>query len=395
MINRTPQASADEGLALLGFNEEDDELFDTKQTVRKRPRKRTLVIISIVLVVVILGGLLLVIRAHQAPGFSYTTQQVQQGTLSLTVNATGPVQGNVYNVDFSNSGTLTALDVSVGQRVDEGQTLAQLSVTSLQNNTSQTITLTAPHAGIVASINGSIGGVPGVSTTIGIPVTGAGNTFIQIADLSSLQVYADVNESDIAGVQVGQRANFTVNAYSSDQFAGTVKAISPLGQVVSSVVTYAVIIQVDMNSLHGVQLLPGMTANTTIATVTHSNTLLVPVSAINFAQSATGSGATNVPGNAITQSEVQSVQAQAQQMLQQLESSKSSIIQDDPTTSYVLTSVNQRLVLKPVVLGLTDGTSYEVLAGLPSGDSVVTASQQVRRGLLGGKGGGRLSKIGL
>jgi multidrug efflux pump subunit AcrA (membrane-fusion protein) len=299
-IHQTPQASADEALAVPGFDEDDDDddALDTTHPVRRRRsiRGRTLVIISIVLVIVIIGGLLLIIRTRRAPGFTYTTPQVQQGTLSLTVNATGPVQGTVYNVSFSSSGTLTALDVSIGQQVKAGQTLAQLSVSSPQSALNQTITLTAPHAGIVATLNDSVGGVPGVSTTVGTTTaTGANTPFIQIVDLSSQQVYAGVNEADIAGIQVGQSASFTVSAYGSRQFTGTVKAISPLGQVTSGVVTYTAIIQVNMNSLHGAHLLPGMAASTTITTVTHSDALLIPVSAVNFAQSATSSGATTVP----------------------------------------------------------------------------------------------------
>lgn len=388
MINQTPQASADEIPASPGFDEDDDDdnLLDTKQPGKRRHRRRTVVIISIVLVILILGGLLFTFSATRKPVFSYTTQPVQQGTLVLTVNATGSVQGAVYNVDFSSSGTLSAIDVSVGQQVQQGQTLAQLSVTSPQTGVTQTITLTAPHAGTVATINGSVGGVPGVPTTVGTTTAGANTPFIQIVDLSSLQVYANVNEVDIAGVENGQQASFTVSAYGSRQFTGTVKAISPLGQTASGVVTYPAIIQVNMSSLNGAQLLPGMAATTTITTVTRPGALLIPTGAITFAQSATASGETSVPDKAITQSEVQSAQAQAQQMLRSLESDKTSVAQDNPMPSYVLVSVNQQLVIKPVVLGLTDGTSYDVLAGLSRGDPVVTTSQQNKRGLFGGGG---------
>jgi len=498
MMNQPQHSTDDEVLALPGFDDDDDDLLDAGPARRgnhRGGRRRWLIVISIVLVVLILGGILLAVRASRGPSFSYTIEQVQPGTLSQTVNATGPVQGNVYNVNFSGSGTLASINVSIGQQVKKGQTLAKLSITSLQdainqaqaavnaaentlgaadnglgsaqsagasainvaydqeqnalnvcnNNpsppprcvqlaedqyaqaqrqayaqsaTAQTqvasaygqlqtaqaqlhtaqdnlnnATLTAPHTGIVATINGSVGGVPGVPATSGATSTGTGNnTFIQIVDLSSLQVYAGVNETDIAGVQVGQSASFTVSAYGSHQFTGTVKAISPLGQTSSNVVTYTAIIQVNMQSLNGARLLPGMTANTTVTTVTRPNVLLVPVNAVNFAQSAASSGATNVPSNAITQSEVQSALAQARQMLQNLESGNSSIAQDNPTPSYVLEYVNKQLIVKPVVLGLTDGTSYEALAGLSSGDSVVTASQQATRGIFGGAG--RMLSIG-
>src|SRR5205085_3317726 len=115
-------------------------------------------------------------------------------------------------------------------------------------------------------------------------------------DSSALQIIANVNETDVANLKVGDSVRFTVSAYANQRFSGTVSAISPNGQTVSNVVTYPVTIDVDMSSLNGANLLPGMTANVTIAVVQRSNILLVPVDAVNFARLAsTGNTATGVP----------------------------------------------------------------------------------------------------
>jgi hypothetical protein len=45
---------------------------------------------------------------------------------------------------------------------------------------------------------------------------------------------------------------------------------------------------------------------------------------------------------------------------------------DNPQTAFVLHQNGKQWVVKPVVIGLTDGTDYEALAGLSAGDSVVT-----------------------
>lgn len=499
-MSQPQRTSDDDVLALPGFDDDDDDddalpVTSPRRANRSRGRggsRRWLILISIVLLLLILGGAALAFLANRKPSYTYTTQAVQQGTLSLTVGATGPMQGNIYNVNFSGSGKLAEIDVSVGQQVKQGQTLAKLDITSLQDAINQAqasvyaaenslgaaqnnlgrvessgqsainvaydqeqnalnacstgpnptpkcvqlakdqyaqaqqqayaqnssastqvtsaygqlqsaqaqlqtakdnlnnATLTAPHSGIVAVINGSVGGLPGVPTTAGTTTTTSANTFIEIVDTSSLQVYAGVNEADIAGIQTGQTATFTVSAYGSRQFTGTVTAISPLGQTVSNVVTYTVIIQVSMKSLNGARLLPGMTANTTITTVTRPNVILIPVDAVNFAQSAATPSATAVAANTITQSQVQSALAQARQMAQNLAISDPNAAQDNPTPSYVLEYVNKQLVVKPVVLGLSDGTSYEVLAGLSTSDVVVSGAQQVKRGIFGG-GGGTLS----
>ncbi len=46
-----------------------------------------------------------------------------------------------------------------------------------------------------------------------------------------------------------------------------------------------------------------------------------------------------------------------------------------PTPAFVLERVNGKWVVKPVVLGLTNGTAYEVLAGLSAGETLVTGQQ--------------------
>ena len=49
-----------------------------------------------------------------------------------------------------------------------------------------------------------------------------------------------------------------------------------------------------------------------------------------------------------------------------------SLSAESPTPAYVLESpTSGKFIAKPVVLGLTDGTQYEVLEGLTTADTVV------------------------
>jgi HlyD family secretion protein len=266
---------------------------------------------------------------------------------------------------------------------------AQAQLTTAQHNLDLT-TITAPHAGVVAAINGSVGGYPG-SPSSGITSaaggtgqssgtnTGSGGTagspattaFIQLVDLSSLQITANVNEADIGAVSTGQPVQFTVSAYGNRQFSGTIRAISPLGQSVSNVVTYPVTIDVDLSSARNAHLLPGMTANLTITTLKHEDVLLIPVDAVNFARSAANLTQRNgMP--VVDPAQIKAASAQARQLLQELRNLPPG---DQPTPGYVLERVGERWLVKPVVLGLTDGNTYEVLAGLEVGESVVTGAQ--------------------
>jgi HlyD family secretion protein len=236
-------------------------------------------------------------------------------------------------------------------------------------------TLLAPHDGTITVINGNVGGLPGVptnassasTTTPPSTSTAAPGTFIQLVDTQALQVQANVNETDMANVRVGEPVTFTVNAFNGRTFTGTVSAISPNGQTVSNVVTYPVTIDVDPNSLNGARILANMTANVSITVIHRTGVLLIPVDAVNFARLAAQQGLVN-------RQAVSNAMRQARQMLATLESKNPDIVTESPIPTFVLERNKDQLVTKPVVLGLTDGTQYEVLDGLSTKDSVVTGT---------------------
>ncbi len=82
-------------------------------------------------------------------------------------------------------------------------------------------------------------------------------------DLKKMQVEADVDEADIGQVRLGQKVNFTVDAYPNDTFEGTVNQIRLQPTVTSNVVTYTVIIEAPNPEE---KLFPGMTASVSIIT---------------------------------------------------------------------------------------------------------------------------------
>jgi len=395
------QRPGSEDLDLPSFADDEDRDEDEKIEAaqkRARRRRRYITIAVVLLIIILVPVIFFATRGLRMRRVTYQFRQVTQGNIALVVSATGPVQGTIYNADFLATGRVSEIDVKLGQSVNAGQTLAKIDNTALEDalkqaqaslqqqkdfgtqdainvaqnqvNTAQhnldNATLTAPHAGVVTAINGAVGGM---TTGGGSGSSGGGGGsaegFIQIVDRSSLQVQANVNESDIGGVAVGQAVSFTVNAYGSRTFHGTVGAIAPLGQNASNVVTYPVTINVDMKSIPGANVLPGMTASVTITIATHSNALLVPVDAINFAQASTQ----------ISSSERDAALSQAQQMMAGLQSGGTGGSKSNMTASFVLEQANNRWTAKPVVLGLTDGTSYEVLSGLTLGESVAVGVQ--------------------
>lgn len=112
--------------------------------------------------------------------------------------------------------------------------------------------------------------------------------FTIAADLTKMQVIADVDEADIGNVENGQRVSFTVDAYLNDVFEGTVMQIrlgdsestsSSSSTSTSTVVTYEVVISADNPDL---KLKPRLTANVTIFTLERDNVLTVPTKSLRF-----------------------------------------------------------------------------------------------------------------
>ena len=103
-------------------------------------------------------------------------------------------------------------------------------------------TITSPIDGVVISRDVEAGQT--VASGFETPTL-----FTIAADLTQMQVVADVDEADIGGVVEGQRASFTVDAYPNDVFEGVVTQIR-LGDASSTsststtttVVTYEVVI---------------------------------------------------------------------------------------------------------------------------------------------------------
>lgn len=192
-------------------------------------------------------------------------------------------------------------------------------------------TIVAPFDGTVVAVGAQVGDLISSNTKI-----------VTLADLSSMEVVASVDETDISQVEVGQQAQITFDAFPGQTFRGKVLEVPLEGTLSQYVVTYQV--RLSLEGAESVDLLPGMTANVKIITGQKQNVLLVPILAV-----------------------------------QQSEDGDVVLVQD-PTQGTVTTRVQ---------LGLNDGTYVEVVRGLMEGDVVAvqyeasTTVTQIRGGMAG------------
>lgn len=158
---------------------------------------------------------------------------------------------------------------------------SQASMVKVRRNL-EYATITSPINGVV--INKAVEEGQTVAAGFETPTL-----FTIAADLTKMQIIADVDEADIGSVQDGQRVSFTVDAYPNDVFEGKVEQIrlgessdsstSSSSSSSSTVVTYEVVISADNPDL---KLKPRLTANITIYTMERNDVLSIPNKALRF-----------------------------------------------------------------------------------------------------------------
>ena len=84
--------------------------------------------------------------------------------------------------------------------------------------------------------------------------------------------------------------------------------------------------------------------------------------------------ASNGTAQLITTQAANAALNQARQELGNLEVADPNLVSEGPLAAYVIEKPGSQYVAKPVVLGLTDGTSYEVLQGLTLSDTFLVGT---------------------
>ena len=152
---------------------------------------------------------------------------------------------------------------------------ARSGVRTAQVNLAKTA-IASPIDGVVIARNVDVGQT--VAASLSAPTL-----FVIAADLSAMQLNASIDASDLGQVAAGQEVSFTVDAYPSETFSGTVSQVRLNATTVNNVVTYAAIIDAPNPAL---KLKPGMTATLAIEIARRENVLRVPSAALRFKPSA-------------------------------------------------------------------------------------------------------------
>jgi membrane fusion protein, macrolide-specific efflux system len=277
---------------------------------------------------------------------------VSQGAVVDTVSATGTVEStSTASATFGTAGTVTEIDVAVGDTLRQGQVLAKVdasaardqlavakanlaaatasltaaesagttdptAVTSAQaqvTNAQKSVdsaqaaldgtVLTSPIDGTVTAVNGVVGSPSSGSSSAASGAAASGATasgaaasasasaapgsssggsgssgFIEIADLTKLDVNASFAEADATKLKAGQGATIRWAALTGAQAAGTVGTIAPEATTQNNVNTYAVTVNLD-SVPEGARI--GQTTTVAVTVAQAANAIRVPAGALH------------------------------------------------------------------------------------------------------------------
>ncbi|NOT35001.1 MAG: efflux RND transporter periplasmic adaptor subunit [Candidatus Eisenbacteria bacterium] len=136
---------------------------------------------------------------------------------------------------------------------------------------------TAPFDGVVSALNVEQGEIV-ITGTMNNP----GTQILTVSDMSRMLVRADVDETDVVDVKLGQKAKITVDAFPDTTFPGTVVEIGSTAMRTLSAgsdgqTNFEVKVVFDISVP---EIRPGMTADVDVETATHDKTLSVPIQAV-------------------------------------------------------------------------------------------------------------------
>jgi macrolide-specific efflux system membrane fusion protein len=301
-------------------------------------KKRIIMIIIVLVVAAALFGAYKMFLAKGNKEVNFQTETVKRRDIAASVQATGVIRAKIgaeVKVGSRISGRVEKLYANIGDVVKKGQLIARLEQVDLQakvdeakmnlktaeanldlaqktiqrmknlyakdfvskdkvdmaerdlktaqaqvNQIKETIRFNETqmsYANIYSSISGVIASV---TTQQGETVSASSlnvPTFVTIVDLSRLEIYAYVDETDIGKIKPDLEAIFTVDSFPEKDFKGKVTAVYPKATIQDNVVYYITIISIE--NLEG-KLKPDMTVNATIFLNKRSNVLAVPNKAI-------------------------------------------------------------------------------------------------------------------
>jgi len=133
----------------------------------------------------------------------------------------------------------------------------------------------SPIDGIVTSLDIKVGETA-ISSTTNVP----GSSLMTIANPESIHTEVNVDEADIASIDIGQRALVFAVAYPDRPIEGEIKSIAVSAKVAEGAQGLSFAVKITLKDTEGIMLRPGMSCRAEIFTNIRHDILATPIQAI-------------------------------------------------------------------------------------------------------------------
>lgn len=187
--------------------------------------------------------------------------------------------------DLYETGDVSKLDLEIAEanfktaegvirQAEQSIEIAKANIAQRETDLDNAI-ITSPINGIVTALNAEVGETVIVGTT-----NNPGSIIMEVADLSTMLLMAQVDETNIAPVREGQTARIFINAYTDAELVGVVRRVGLKRQVGTDGVGFfnVEILITDSSEADslGYRLLSGLSANTEIEVERFTDVVIVP-----------------------------------------------------------------------------------------------------------------------
>lgn len=170
--------------------------------------------------ILIIGILVVIAAALSSIGFYYW----YENTYYVSTDD-AKVDADLVNVTPQISGKLLELNVDEGDSVIKNQILARQEMSDLPDSKVDQSLIRSPINGIIIKKQGTIG-----------EIWSPGQTLATLIDPNKLYITADIEETKLGKIRVGQPVNITIDEYGSQKFTGKVKSVGEAAQSELSII---------------------------------------------------------------------------------------------------------------------------------------------------------------
>jgi HlyD family secretion protein len=231
--------------------------------------------------------------------------------------------------------------------MEHNLTAAQARVEEAREALSYT-TMYSPIDGVVTQLNAEVGEVVMTGT-----MNNPGTVILQVADLSKMMLLAEVDETNVGQVQIGQPAKIHIPAFWEEEFDGVVQNIALTQRQSRTGAKYyktEILISGDVSKMYS-----GLTADVDIETNRHKDVIKIPSQAV---------------------------------LARRTDSLPLDITKDNPVVDQKKTQIpvvyllrDGKTVVTPVQIGPSDLTHTLIRDGLKVGDVVIVGPYKILEGL--------------